>query len=415
MTESPAERGSVFRHRGVPQFLCGRLGATVATQMQSVVVGWQVYAISHDPLALGFVGLVQFLPMALLILPAGDLADLWNRKYLLALSWLVQAAASALFLTLTLMHHTGLLSFYGVLVLFGVARAFAGPTMQSFLPLLVPIEDLPRVIAWNSSAFQVAIIAGPALGGGAYILGPDAAYAICFVLFLAAVGAVLSIRGERAQTHEARTRSAFARFTAGIAYVRDNPVILGAISLDLFAVLFGGATALLPVYASTILDVGPVGLGALRSAMAVGAFIVGIYLGRRSLGRHAGMTMFGCVALFGVAILVFGLSRSFALSLAALAVAGGADMVSVFVRSTLVQVATPDAMRGRVSAVNTLFIGTSNELGEFESGLTANWFGTVPAVVIGGIGTLAVVALWMWRFPALRRVDRLSDMRPAEA
>ncbi len=383
--------------------------------MQSVVVGWQVYALSHDPLALGFVGLVQFLPMALLILPAGNLADRFNRKYLLAVSWAVQAVASASFLVLTLTHHDKLLSFYGVLVLFGVARAFAGPTMQSFLPLLVPVEDLPRAIAWNASAFQIAVIAGPALGGGAYILGPDAAYAICFALFLASIAAVLSIRGEREQMRDTLVRSAFARFTAGIAYVRDNPIILGAISLDLFAVLFGGATALLPVYASTILHVGPVGLGALRSAMAVGAFVVGIYLGRRALGRHAGMTMFACVALFGIATLVFGLSQSFLLSLLALGVAGGADMVSVFVRSTLVQLATPDAMRGRVSAVNTLFIGTSNELGEFESGVTANWFGTVPAVVVGGLGTLAVVGLWMWRFPALRRVDRLSDVRPTDA
>ncbi|MGH8224617.1 MAG: MFS transporter, partial [Gammaproteobacteria bacterium] len=300
MSEAGGAERSVFRHRGVTQFICGRLGATVATQMLSVVVGWQVYALSHDPLALGFVGLVQFLPMALLILPAGNLADRFNRKHLLALSWAVQAVASALFLVLTLTHHDKLLSFYGVLVLFGVARAFAGPTMQSFLPLLVPIEDLPRAIAWNSSAFQIAVIAGPALGGGAYILGPDVAYAICFALFLASIAAVLSIRGEREQMHDTLARSAFARFTAGIAYVRDNPIILGAISLDLFAVLFGGATALLPVYASTILHVGPVGLGALRSAMAVGAFVVGIYLGRRALGRHAGMTMFACVALFGV-------------------------------------------------------------------------------------------------------------------
>ncbi|MGH8427162.1 MAG: MFS transporter [Gammaproteobacteria bacterium] len=413
MAEKLAGKRSVFRYSGVTPFLGARLAATIAAQMQAVVVGWQVYDISHSPLALGFVGLAQFVPMALFILPAGDFADRFNRKHLLVMSWMLQALASILFVVLTLSHFPGLMPFYGVLVLFGLARAFSGSTMQPFLTQLVPVEDLARAIAWNSSAFQFAVIAGPALGGAAYILGPGVAYAICFALFLGAGLAVLTIRGERAQTRETSGHSAFARFTAGIAYVRDNPIILGAISLDLFAVLFGGATALLPVYASAILHIGPVGLGALRSAMAVGAFAVGLYLGRRSLARHTGMTMFACVALFGVATLVFGLSRSFALSFAALAVAGAADMVSVFVRATLVQLATPDQMRGRVSAVNSLFIGTSNQLGEFESGVTASWFGTVPAVVIGGLGTLAVVGLWMWRFPALRRVDRLADVRPA--
>lgn len=412
MTETPP-RASVLRYSGVKQLLFSRLGATIATQMQSVVVGWQIYSITHAPLALGIVGLAQFAPMALFILPAGDIADRFDRKRLLAAAWLLEAVASALFLMLTFMHPASAAPFYGVLVLFGMARAFAGPAMQSFLPLLVPIEDLGRAIAWNSSAFQISVIAGPALGGGAYILGPDVAYAVCFGLFLAAAASVFTIRGARPQQHDAARQSAFKRFTAGVAYVRRNRIILGAISLDLFAVLFGGATALLPVYASTILHVGPVGLGALRSAMAVGAFVVGVYLGRRSLARHAGHVMFACVALFGVATIVFGLSRSFPLSLAALAVAGAADMVSVFVRSTLIQLATPDAMRGRVSAVNSLFIGSSNELGEFESGVTAHWFGVVPAVVVGGVGTLAVVALWLWRFPALRRVDRLSDLRPA--
>lgn len=406
-------RTSVLRHKGVPALLGARLAATSATQMQSVVVGWQIYAISHSPLALGYVGLAQFLPMALFILPAGDIADRFNRRRLLAGAWFVEAAASAMFVTLTVLHVQTLLPFYAVLALFGIARAFAGPAMQSFVPLLVPFEDLGRAIALNSTVFQVSVIAGPALGGGAYILGPDVAYAICFALFLASAFTILSIRSARPQKREERRASAFARFAAGIAYVRRNRVIFGAISLDLFAVLFGGATALLPVYASTILDVGPVGLGALRSAMAVGAFFVGLYLGRRSLGRHAGTTMFGCVALFGVAIIVFGLSRDFALSMLALAIAGAADMVSVYVRSTLVQLATPDEMRGRVSAVNSLFIGSSNELGEFESGVTAGWFGTVASVVIGGIGTLAVVGLWMWRFPELRRVDRLDELRPA--
>lgn len=409
----PARRRSVLRHPGMRALLGARLAGTIATQILSVVVGWQVYAISHSPLALGYVGLAQFLPMAILILPAGDCADRVDRRLQLGLAWILEAAVSGLFVVLALLHPGRLLPFFGLLVVFGVARAFAGPAMQSFVPLLVPDEDLGPAIALNSTAFQVSVIGGPALGGALYVLGPGVAYGTSFVLFLGAASAILSIRSHRAQKRDSRRAAAFARFAAGIAYVRRNPVILGAISLDLFAVLFGGATALLPVYASAILHVGPVGLGALRSAMAVGAFAVGLWLGRYSLAHHAGPVMFACVALFGVATIVFGISRDFALSMTALAIAGAADMVSVYVRSTMVQVATPDEMRGRVSAVNSLFIGTSNELGEFESGVTAGWFGTVPAVIVGGIGTLAVVGLWMWRFPSLRRVDRLSDLRPA--
>lgn len=408
-----ARRRSVLHHPGMRALLGARLAGTIATQILSVVVGWQVYAISHSPLALGYVGLAQFLPMALLILPAGNCADRFDRRRQLGFAWVLEAAVSALFSVLALLHPGRLLPFFGLLVVFGVARAFAGPAMQSLVPLLVPEEDLGRAIALNSSAFQVSVIGGPALGGALYILGPGIAYDTSFALFLGAAIAIFSIRSHRAQKRDSSRGSTFARFAAGIGYVRHNPVILGAISLDLFAVLFGGATALLPVYASEILRVGPAGLGALRSAMAVGAFVVGLWLGRYSLARHAGRVMFACVALFGVATIVFGISRDFALSMTALAIAGGADMVSVYVRSTMVQVATPDEMRGRVSAVNSLFIGTSNELGEFESGVTAGWFGTVPAVIIGGIGTLAVVGLWMWRFPALRRVDRLSDLRPA--
>lgn len=388
----------------------GRLFGAMATQMQSVVVGWQVFAISHDPLSLGYVGLAQFLPMFALTLPAGDLADRVERRLILATSILVQGLASGLFLILTLEGPHSVKPFYAVLVLFGMARAFSGPAMQSFLPLLVSRERLDKAIAWNSSAFQIAVIAGPALGGGLYLLGPTIAYAACLGLFLAGGLVVLSIAVRRCPEAAPHGLSAFARFSAGIAYVRRQPVVLGAISLDLFAVLFGGATALLPVYAREILAVGPGGLGLLRSSVAVGAFATAVVLSRYSLRRHAGPVMFACVALFGAATIVFGLSTNFAISLAALAVVGGSDMISVYVRSTLIQMATPDAMRGRVSAVNMLFIGASNELGEFESGVTASWFGTVPAVVIGGLGTLLVVGTWMRLFPALRKVDRLSDV-----
>ena len=405
-----AQRLSVLRYPSVRALLLARLTGTVAAQIISTVVGWQVYAIANNPLALGYVGLAQFLPIALLILPAGNAADRFNRKYQLAIAWALATMVSVLFVLLAVFRHHGLWLFFTLLALFGVARAFAGPALSSFIPLLVPEEDLGRVIALNSTVFQVSIIAGPAVGGALYILGPGIAYATSAALFLTALAATLAIRRYRTQKRDTRRACAFTRFAAGISYLRNNPVVLGAISLDLFAVLFGGATALLPIYAKNILAVGPIGLGALRSAMAIGAFAVGLWLSRRSLDHHAGRIMFTCVALFGLATIVFGLSRNFALSMIALVVAGGADMVSVYVRSTLVQIATPDEMRGRVSAVNSLFIGTSNELGEFESGVTARWFGTVPAVVIGGIGTLAIVAVWAWRFPALRRVDRLSDL-----
>ncbi|GAB3677603.1 MFS transporter [Salinisphaera aquimarina] len=401
---------SVLRDIAFAQLLTGRITATLATQIQSVVVGWQLYAMTLDPLTLGWVGLAQFLPMALLVLPAGDAADRLPRRLILTTSWLVQAVAGVLFFALTLSGADSPVGFYGVLVLFGMARAFAGPGMQSLLPQIVGEARLPKAIAWNSSAFQVAVIGGPALGGAVYLLGPSIAYALCAILFASAALAVGLIRRPLPARADTSRQNAFARFTAGIVYVRTRPIILGAISLDLFAVLLGGATALLPVYAHEILHTGPAGLGLLRSAVAVGAFTMGIYLGRNSLTRHAGRTMFAAVAIFGAATIVFGVSTSFLLSFVALMIMGASDMISVFVRSTLIQLATPDAMRGRVNAVNMLFIGASNELGEFESGVTAALFGTVGAVVIGGAGTLAVVGAWMLLFPALRRVDRLSDV-----
>ncbi|MES1940978.1 major facilitator superfamily transporter [Salinisphaera sp. T5B8] len=401
---------SVLRERAFMLLLSGRVTATLATQIQSVVVGWQLYAMTRDPLTLGWVGLAQFLPMALLVLPAGDAADRLPRRLILATSWLVQAIAALLFLALTLSATESPIGFFGVLVLFGMARAFAGPGMQSLLPQVVGEQRLPKAIAWNSSAFQVAVIGGPALGGAVYLAGPAFAYGLCAGLFAAAAVAIAAIRQHLPARADTSRASAFARFTAGIVYVRTRPIILGAISLDLFAVLLGGATALLPVYAHEILHVGPAGLGVLRSAVAIGAFSMGIYLGRNALERRAGALMFAAVAVFGVATIVFGLSTSFVLSFIALLVMGAADMISVFVRSSLIQLATPDAMRGRVNAVNMLFIGASNELGEFESGVTAALFGTVGAVVFGGVGTLVVVAAWMALFPALRRVDRLNDV-----
>lgn len=380
--------------------------------VQSVAVAWQVYDLSRSPLALGYVGLFQFLPLAILALPAGELADRIDRRLMLAVTYAVQALCAALFLVMTIASPRGLWPFYVVLAMFGAARAFAAPASQALLPRLVATENFPRAVALTSSTRQTAVIVGPALGGALYILGPAIAYGACAVFFLAVSGLIATLRIQDAPIAHHSDSKPLRRLVAGISYVRRNPIILGAISLDLFAVLLGGATALLPIYARDILHVGPIGLGLLRSAPAFGAAILGLYLTRSPLGQRVGLAMFGCVAGFGIATIVFGISRNFGLSLTMLVVLGATDMVSVYVRLSLVQLATPDAMRGRVSAVNYLFIGASNELGEFESGIAAAWFGTVPSVVIGGIGTLVVVGLWMMLFPDLRRVDHLSDVQP---
>lgn len=410
--ESSPSLESVLRVRDFRLFLTGRFLGTLGAQVQSVAVGWQVYDITRDPMALGFVGLAQFLPMVLLMLPAGDIADRVDRRLIVAASYVLQAAAIALLIALTRMEAHAAWPFYLVLVLTGVSRAFAGPALRAFVPLLVSKEQLPRAIALSSSTFQVAVVAGPALGGVIYILGPEAAYGACLLFFLAVVVLFAAVRTRHAQVPVDPTLSAFGRLTAGIAYIRTQPIVLGAISLDLFAVLLGGAVALLPIFARDILHVGPEGLGLMRSAPAIGSTLVSFLLIALPLQRRTGLLMFACVAIFGLATIVFGLSKIFLLSLAALVVMGAADMVSVYVRSTLVPLATPAGKLGRVSAVDLLFISASNELGEFESGLTAGWFGTVPAVVIGGVGTLGVVALWMWLFPELRKVDRLSDVKP---
>lgn len=401
-----------YRERDLALFLASRFLSNIATMVQSVALGWQVYEMARDPLALGLVGLCEFAPMFLLTLPAGDLADRFDRRRVFALSLAAEGGCSILLVALTLLHAHTVLPFYGVIVLFGAARGFAGPASQSMLPFLVSSETLPRAIAWSSSAYQIAVIAGPAVGGALYLLGPQAAYALCFCAFLAA-GLCVFLLGGRPNAVFASGTTAIARVIEGISFVRSRPVILGAVSLDLFAVLLGGATALLPVYARDILHVGPVGLGILRSAPALGAACLTFVMARHPLERNAGHAMFFAVAVFGIATIVFGLSHNFLLTLAALTVLGASDMVSVYVRQALIQFATPDAMRGRVSAVSQLFVGASNELGEFESGVTAYWFGTVPAVVLGGIGTLAVVGLWMWLFPPLRTVDRLTDVAEA--
>ncbi|MFG6666174.1 MFS transporter [Halomonas sp. HNIBRBA4712] len=402
----------IYRQSGFLSFLLARLGAVFAMQIQAIVVAWQVYDITRDAMSLAYVGLAQFIPMVILLLPAGDVVDRFSRKRILMLSWAVQGLCSALLLSLALHSPQNVTPIYLVLALFGCARAFTGPTLQSLLPNIVPRAQLANAIALNSSIMKVAVIGGPLLGGILYGLGGGSlAYAVCLGCFLFALVLLPLVPVRYAEKAKVLEGTAWQRFSAGIVYIRRQPIILGAISLDLFAVLLGGVVALLPIYAQEVLQVGSEGLGALRSAIAVGALLMGLYLGVKGITRRAGHVMFAAVAIFGVANLVFALSHLFWLSMLAMLVAGAADMVSVYVRTTLIQLATPDAMRGRVNAVNMLFIGSSNELGEFRAGSMASAFGVVPAALIGGVGTLAVVGAWVKLFPTLRRVDRFDDAR----
>jgi MFS family permease len=402
-----SEAGVAFRYPDFRFFQAARLFATVGLQMQGVAVGWQVYGLTREPIHLGYVGLAQFLPAIGFALITGHAADRFERRLVLVVSHLVLAACSATLWFSTRAEHPSLLAIYAVLVAVGSARAFAGPASQALVPNLVPAEHFSNAVAWSSSIWHGATVAGPALGGFVYDgAGAATVYAATGVLELAAVGSLLAIK-THAGKREKRPTS-WSDLIAGLKYVRSRPLIYGAITLDMFAVLLGGAVALLPIYARDILHAGPVGLGVLRSMPAVGAIATAVFLAYRPLKRRAGPTLFACVAAFGLATVVFGISRSLSLSLAALFLIGASDMVSVFVRHTVVQLTTPDEMRGRVSAVNLVFIGASNELGEFESGVTAAWFGTVPAVVLGGVGTCIVVLICGWRFPELYRVDRLD-------
>ncbi|MEI9888623.1 MAG: MFS transporter [Rhizomicrobium sp.] len=400
---------TVYRDRDFYVFAAVRFIVTVAMQVQSVAIGWQIYALTQSPLALGLVGLCQFAPMFLLTLPAGDISDRLDQRRVLSATQAMQSVCAALFLGLVLFAPHVAWPYYAVLILFGATRGFYGPASQSLLPFLVAPEKLPRAIALSSSVFTTATIAGPALGGFLYALGPVTTFAISVVLMLAASVLTATLGGRHRPAHIDSGASRLERVAEGIRFVRHRPVVLGAISLDLFAVLLGGATALLPVFAKDILHVGPIGLGVLRSGPAVGAALMAFGLARWPIQRRTGIVMFAAVAVFGAATIVFGVSANFYVSLVALALLGASDMISVFIRSALIQYATPDEMRGRVSAVSMLFIGASNELGEFESGITADWFGTIAAVVLGGLGTLAVVGVWMALFPPLRKIDRLAD------
>jgi len=401
-----AGRDSLLEQRPFVLFWIARVSAMLAHQMLAVAVGWQMYTLTGSALDLGLVGLAQFVPAFFLVLVAGHVADHFDRRRVLQACMVVEGVAA---LGLCIGSALSLITPHAIFALIfvvGVARAFQMPTMQALLPALVPLPLLSRAIASNASASQAAIIAGPALGGVVYTFGPAAVYGTSTLLFLLTGLTIHLVRPLHART--APRAAGFASVLDGVRFIRRRPAVLGAISLDLFAVLLGGATALLPIYARDILGTGPWGLGLLRSSTAVGALGMALWLARHPLGRNAGRKMFAAVAVFGIATIVFGVSRSFGVSLAALTVLGAADMISVVVRQSLVQLQTPDHMRGRVSAVNSLFFGASNQLGEFESGVTAAWFGAVVSVVVGGVGTLAVVGLWMRLFPALAQIDRLE-------
>ena len=403
--ESPAR--AAFRYPNFRNFIAARFVVNMSSEMVSVAVAWQIYELTHRPLDLGLVGLAQFAPGLLLFLIAGHAADVVPRKRILQICYAAFSLCSLLLLTLTLRGLASVWPIYAVLLLNGTVRAFNGPASQAILPMLVVGEHFPNAVAWGSSIFQTATILGPMAGGAIYGFSesPIPVYCCAAAAYLTALVFVSAIR--LPATGLLRPAASLAIMLDGLRYIRRNKLILGSISLDLFAVLLGGAVALLPVYAREILHAGAYGLGILRSAPGIGAVTMAIAIAHWPLRRRVGVTMLACVFGFGVFTVVFGISRNLALSTAALMLVGACDMVSVIVRRTLVQLATPDDMRGRVSAVNMVFIGASNEVGQFESGLTAEWFGTVPAVVLGGLGTMAIVLLWSWMFPALRRVDEL--------
>ncbi len=404
-----------FQYPSFLLFQTARFCIVLATEMLSVAVGWQVYEITKRPLDLGLVGLAQFLPGILLFLVSGHVADRYDRRKLIVICYVGFALCCGLLLLTTMGNVRSVYYIFAVLILLGIVRSFTGPVSRALLPQLVPEKHFPNAVAWASTIFQGAAILGPAMGGiiYAFFRGPAAVYVLAVIMAIAAVICTLRIKTQaKARAREPITTSTVL---AGLRYIWREKVILGSISLDLFAVFLGGAVALLPVYAREILLTGPWGLGLLRTAPGVGAATMAIFLAHRPIRRKVGAIMLWCVAGFGLFTILFGLSHSLFLSLIALFFVGATDMVSVIVRAVLIQVATPDEMRGRVNAVDMVFIGASNEFGEFESGLTAQWLGTVPAVVLGGIGTLVVTAIWAWRFPELRKVEQIHSLpnRPA--
>jgi MFS family permease len=409
---SPESARALFSHGGYRLFWASRFLDNLAVQAQAVTIAWQVYelarhtrSVGESAFAVGMIGLAQFLPLFALTLIAGDTADRHDRKTIMIVCASVEIACTAILCGLSLTGRASLWPIFGLAAVFGAARAFFGPASTALGPTLVPRALLPRAIAWNSLAWQGAAITGPAVGGLLCAVSPALAYGVAAGLYIAALAALALLDPPPRPPQAWASRTAMIK--EGLAYIWSNKIVLGAISLDLFAVLLGGATALLPVFARDVLKVGAEGFGILRTGPAIGAAAIAVYLSVRPVRRHAGLAMFAGVAVFGAATLVFAVSRSMILSVAALAVLGGADMISVYVRQTLVQIVTPDAMRGRVAAVSQLFVGASNELGEFETGVIARVIGPIGAAVFGGVGALVVTGAWAKLFPALRKADRL--------
>ena len=403
---SADDRFAAFRHRSYSLFFTARFLAAFATQIISVAVGWQMYDVTRSTFYLGLIGLVQFLPSLLLILVTGSVTDRYNRRAIVSVCLTVSALCAAALLMLTITGAFSPVPVFIVLLVFGVERAFMGPAVQSLAPNLVPEKDLANSFAWNASSWQTASIVGPVAGGLLYGLGPTVAYSVALAFMVA--GALLVFLIPKPAQRKVSEPTSWSYILAGFGFIRAEKVVLGAISLDLFAVLLGGAVALMPVFASEILVLGPLGLGLLRAAPGVGAIAMAIYLATFPIRHDSGIKMFVGVAVFGLGTLIFGLSETAWLSILALAIMGAGDMISVYVRETLIALWTPDEVRGRVNAVNSVFVGASNELGEFRAGMMAHFFGTVPAVVIGGIGTLAVSVIWALGFPQLRRIDTLE-------
>src|SRR5579872_87272 len=397
-----------FHYKDFTAYSIGRFCIVAALEMQSVAVAWQVYDITKRPLDLGLIGLAQFLPGIAAFLPAGHAVDRLDRRRLLISCYVGFAICSALLLLFALQGPRSVYPIYGVVVLLGTIRSFNFPASRALLPQLVPEEHFSNAVAWSSSVFQGATILGPTFGGVMYAAfhGPAAVYGIAVVTALGAGFSMVQIKAR--EKPRPREPMNLRTVLAGFRYIWQQKLVLGSISLDLFAVLLGGAVALLPVYAREILHVGPWGLGLLRSAPGVGAALTAILVAHRPINSRSGPTMLWCVAGFGVCTIIFGISHNFVLSLLALLLVGATDMISVIIRAILVQLGTPDEMRGRVNAVDMIFIGASNQLGEFESGITAHWFGTVPAVILGGVGTLVVIALWARMFPELRRTSSVG-------
>ncbi|MEM9741338.1 MAG: MFS transporter [Pseudomonadota bacterium] len=403
---SADDRFAAFRYAAYRLFWVARFSTSLAIQIVSVAVGWQIYDLTHDPADLGIVGLVQFMPLLLLALVTGSVADRYGRRNVMALALLAQLGCALAILVYSYNGLTSPVPVFIALTGFGVARAFFGPASQSLVVNLVPTEVFPNAVAWNSSSWQVASIGGPVLGGLLYGAGASTAYGVAVGLYLLA--SLLVVRVPQPAQPAAVATTDLSSVFDGLRFIRREKVVLGAISLDLFAVMCGGAVALLPVYARDVLELGPIGLGWLRAAPGIGALLMAGYLATAPFKDHAGRILLVFVALFGLSTVLFGLSTITWLSILALGLVGATDMVSVYVRETLLQLWTPDAVRGRVNAVNMVFLGASNELGEFRAGMMAAWLGAVPAVVFGGVGAVAIAGLWAWLFPALRDTRHLD-------